>query len=123
MAWFDHQGCSLHYAEYGHGTPLILVDVRGHGRSDKTRERYSIQVVGWGVQERLSKITCPTLVISADHDDTSVAQKQIYVKLLPDARLAVIENSRHATPLDQPEVFNATLLDFLKTVETTTQDH
>jgi hypothetical protein len=25
--------------------------------------------------------------------------------------------------LDQPEVFNATLLEFLKTVETTTQDH
>jgi len=25
--------------------------------------------------------------------------------------------------LDQPDVFNATLLDFLKTVETTTQDH
>jgi pimeloyl-ACP methyl ester carboxylesterase len=35
----------------------------------------------------------------------------------------VIEDSRHATPLDQPEHFNNTLLDFLKTVETTTQDH
>ena len=68
MAWFDHEGCSLHYEEYGHGTPLVLihglgsssqdwelqipvlsrhyrvivVDVRGHGRSDKPRERYSI---------------------------------------------------------------------------------
>ena len=80
-------------------------------------------IVGWGVQEQLCRITCPTLVISADHDYTPVAQKEIYVKLLPDARLVVIEDSRHATPLDQPEVFNATLLDFLKTVETTTQDH
>ena len=80
-------------------------------------------IVGWGVQEQLSRITCPTLVISADHDYTPVAQKEIYVKLLPDARLVVIEDSRHATPLDQPEVFNATLLEFLKTVETTTQDH
>lgn len=267
MAWFDHEGCSLHYEEYGHGTPLILihglgsssqdwelqvpvlarhyrlivVDVRGHGRSDKPRERYSIEgftydlialiehldlppahvvglsmggmiafqlavdepgrvkslcivnsapqvkvrsareywwwakrwtlarvlslatvgkalgdrlfpkpaqadlrrkmaerwakndkraylasfdaIVGWGVQERLSRITCPTLVISADHDYTPVAQKENYVKLLPDARLVVIEDSRHATPLDQPEVFNTTLLDFLETVETTTQDH
>ena len=25
MAWFDHEGCSLHYEEYGHGTPLILI--------------------------------------------------------------------------------------------------
>jgi len=52
-----------------------------------------------------------------------VAQKENYVKLLPDARLVVIKDSRHATPLDQPEVFNTTLLDFLETVETTTQDH
>lgn len=267
MACFDHKGCTLYYAEYGHGAPLILIhglgsssqdwemqvpvlsrhyrlvvlDVRGHGRSQKPRERYSIQgftadlvalidhlqlgpahvvglsmggmiafqlavdepqrlkslcivnsapevkvrsandywqwakrwslarllsldtigkalgerlfpkpeqatlrqamrqrwatndkraylasfdaIVGWGVQERLSTITCPTLVISADHDYTPVAQKQNYVKLLPDARLVVIEDSRHATPLDQPELFNHTLLDFLKTVETTTQDH
>ncbi|SDV01515.1 alpha/beta fold hydrolase [Pseudomonas mucidolens] len=267
MAYFEHEGCTLHYEEYGHGVPLILihglgsscqdwelqvpvlakhyhlvvVDIRGHGRSDKPRERYSIEgfsadllaliehlrlepahvvglslggmiafqlavdqphllrslcivnsapqvkvrtasdywqwakrwslarilsldtigkalsnrlfpapeqadlrrkmtarwakndkhaylasfdaIVGWGVQERLSRITCPTLVISADHDYTPVAQKEIYVKLLPDAQLVVIENSRHATPLDQPEVFNTTLLDFLKNVETTTQDH
>jgi pimeloyl-ACP methyl ester carboxylesterase len=68
MAYFEHEGCNLHYEEYGHGTPLLLVhglgsstldweeqipalsaryrvivpDVRGHGRSDKPRERYSI---------------------------------------------------------------------------------
>jgi 3-oxoadipate enol-lactonase len=52
-----------------------------------------------------------------------VAQKENYVKLLPNARLVVFENVHHATPLDQPEVFNATLLDFPKTVDTTTQDH
>ena len=68
MAYFEHDGCNLHYEEYGHGTPLLLVhglgsstldwemqipalaaryrvivpDIRGHGRSDKPRERYSI---------------------------------------------------------------------------------
>jgi pimeloyl-ACP methyl ester carboxylesterase len=45
-------------------------------------------------------------VISADHDYTPVALKEAYVKLLPNARLVVIEDSRHATPLDQPDVFN-----------------
>ncbi|AZF43785.1 Beta-ketoadipate enol-lactone hydrolase [Pseudomonas sp. R1-43-08] len=52
-----------------------------------------------------------------------MAHKEIYVKLLPNARLVVIEDSRHATPLDQPEVFNATLLDFPNSVDATTQDH
>src|SRR3979490_2760123 len=68
MAYFEHDGCNLHYEEYGKGPALILVhglgsscldwelqipllstqyrlivvDVRGHGRSDKPRERYSI---------------------------------------------------------------------------------
>ena len=25
MAYFEHEGCNLHYEEYGHGTPLLLV--------------------------------------------------------------------------------------------------
>ena len=267
MAWFDHEGCSLHYEEYGHGTPLILihglgsssqdwelqvpvlarhyrlivVDVRGHGRSDKPRERYSIPgfsadivaliehlnlgpahyvglsmggmigfqlavdqpqllkslcivnsapevklrsandywqwfkrwslmrvlslatigkalggklfpkpeqadlrqkmserwakndkraylasfdaIVGWGVQERLSRVTCPTLIVTADRDYTPVALKETYVKLLPNARLVVIADSRHATPLDQPERFNQTLLEFLAAADIQSQDH
>ncbi|WP_017903337.1 alpha/beta fold hydrolase [Pseudomonas asplenii] len=267
MAYFEHDGCMLHYEEHGQGTPVLLVhglgssgldwelqvpvlaehyrvivvDVRGHGRSDKPRQRYSIAgftadvvaliehlelgpthlvglsmggmigfqlaverprllrslcvvnsapevkvrsandywqwakrwslarllslnsigkalgsmlfpkpeqaelrrkmaerwarndkraylasfdaIVGWGVQERLSAITCPTLIVSADRDYTPVSLKQSYVKLIPDARLVVINDSRHATPLDQPKVFNRTLLEFLRAVETTTQDH
>jgi pimeloyl-ACP methyl ester carboxylesterase len=77
-------------------------------------------IVGWGVQERLSKVSCPTLIVSADRDYTPVALKENYVKLLPDARLVVIADSRHATPLDQPEHFNQTLLEFLTAVDTTT---
>jgi len=74
-------------------------------------------IIGWGVQERLGRITCPTLVVSADRDYTPVTLKQAYVERLPNARLVVIEDSRHATPLDQPQVFNSTLLDFLEQVD------
>lgn len=68
MSYFEHDGCQLHYEDYGRGMPVVLVhglgssirdweyqipalagryrvvalDVRGHGRSDKPRERYSI---------------------------------------------------------------------------------
>lgn len=261
MSYFDNDCCQLHYEEYGHGAPVLLVhglgsstrdweyqipelarhyrvialDVRGHGRSDKPRERYSIRgfaedvaalieylqlpqvhlvgismggmigfqlgvdhpellkslcivnsgpevkakrprdyieiakrwslsrllsldtiakalgkllfpkpeqaelrqkilqrwpqndkraylasldaIIGWGVRERLARISCPTLVITADRDYTPVAQKQAYVDELPNARLLVIEDSRHATPLDQPEHFNSSLLAFLAEVE------
>jgi pimeloyl-ACP methyl ester carboxylesterase len=261
MPYFEHQGCSLHYEEYGHGSPVLLVhglgssaqdweyqipalaeryrvitvDVRGHGQSGKPRERYSIAgfsadikalldhldvgpvhlvglsmggmigfqlavdhphllqsltivnsapevkiksfgdfrqyarrwllarlfsmeaigkalgknlfprpeqselrhkiakrwaqndkraylasfgaIVGWGVQEKLSQISCPTLVVTAKYDYTPVALKEAYVRLINEAKLVVIEDSRHATPLDQPEAFNRTLVDFLSSVE------
>lgn len=257
MPYFDNDGCQLHYEDYGHGAPLLLVhglgsstrdweyqipvlaqhyrvialDVRGHGRSDKPRGAYRIAdfaddvaalieylqlppvhlvgismggmigfqlgvdrpellrsltivnsgpevkakspgdwleiakrwtlsrllsletiakalakllfpkpeqaelrrkveerwpqndkhaylasldaIIGWGVRERLKRITCPTLVISADRDYTPVERKREYVAEMPNARLLVIENSRHATPLDQPERFNSALLAFL----------
>ncbi|MDM8349390.1 alpha/beta hydrolase [Pseudomonas sp. sp1636] len=263
MSYFDNDGCQLHYEDYGQGAPLLLVhglgsstrdweyqipalaaqyrviaiDIRGHGRSDKPRERYSIAgfaedvaaliehlgfdrvhlvgismggmigfqlgverpellkslcivnsgpevkaksprdyleiakrwslsrllsldsiakalgkllfpkpeqaelrrkieerwplndkraylasldaIIGWGVRERLARISCPTLVISADRDYTPIAQKAAYVKEMPNARLLVIENSRHATPLDQPQRFNSSLLAFLEEVEQT----
>lgn len=83
-------------------------------RNDKRAYLASFDaIVGWGVQERLSRITCPTLVISADRDYTPIAIKQAYVKLIPNARLVVIDNSRHATPLDQPEDFNRIVLEFI----------
>jgi pimeloyl-ACP methyl ester carboxylesterase len=263
MSYYDNDGCQLHYDDYGKGAPVLLVhglgsstrdweyqipelaahyrviaiDIRGHGRSDKPRERYSIAgfaedvsaliehlgfdgvhlvgismggmigfqlgvdrpellksltivnsgpevkansprdyleiakrwslsrllsldtiakalgkmlfpkpeqaelrrkieerwpqndkraylasldaIIGWGVRERLARITCPTLVISADRDYTPVAQKEAYVKEMPNARLLVIEDSRHATPLDQPQRFNSSLLAFLEQVEQT----
>jgi pimeloyl-ACP methyl ester carboxylesterase len=79
-------------------------------------------IVGWGVQERLGAIDCPTLVISADHDYTPVAVKEHYVTLIPNAHLAVIDDSRHATPLDQPERFNQTLLRFIAKADNTLKD-
>ncbi|MDD0844161.1 alpha/beta fold hydrolase [Pseudomonas sp. Gutcm_11s] len=73
-------------------------------------------IIGWSVRERLPAITCPTLVVTADRDYTPVALKEAYVRELPDARLVVIERSRHATPMDQPERFNAVLDEFLAQV-------
>jgi len=68
---------------------------------------------GWSVSESLGDIRSPTLVISADQDYTPVSYKKLYVSKMPDAELAVVADSRHATPLDQPDRFNRILADFL----------
>ncbi|HIP72106.1 MAG TPA: alpha/beta fold hydrolase [Anaerolineae bacterium] len=68
---------------------------------------------GWSVRDRIGQIQCPALVLASDQDYTPVAAKEAYVAEIPDARLVVIENSRHAAPIDQPDVVNTAILNFL----------
>lgn len=70
-------------------------------------------LVTWSVVPQLSKLHMPTLFIAAEHDYTSVDDKKSYVEQIPNARMVVVQNSRHGTPLDQPEVLNDHVLDFL----------
>ena len=67
----------------------------------------------WNLEHRLSSITCPTCLISGEHDFFPLALKEAYAKKMPDARLVVIPNSGHFTPMDEPEQFNAALMSFL----------
>ena len=71
---------------------------------------------GWGVAYRLGDIRCPVLFIAADQDYVPVALKQGYVDRLPNARMVVIPNSRHALPMEKPREFNQALVDFLASV-------
>jgi 3-oxoadipate enol-lactonase len=73
-------------------------------------------LIGWSVRQRLSRIQCPVLVVSSDMDYTPVANKEAYVRQIPTAQLHVVANSRHATPIDQPEALNTAVLHFLHTV-------
>ncbi len=70
-------------------------------------------MLGWNVVDQLGAIACPTLILAADQDYSPVAAKEAYVKLIPHARLVVIPEAHHATPIEQPEKFNAALTDFL----------
>jgi 3-oxoadipate enol-lactonase len=70
-------------------------------------------LIGWSVSDRLSKIRCPTLIVSADQDYTPVAYKEHYTKLIPGARLAVIPDSRHMLPVERPGEFNRVVVEFL----------
>lgn len=67
----------------------------------------------WSVVEQLDQLSVPVLIVTADQDYTPVSFKQAYALQLHDAELVVIENSRHATPLDQTERFNQVVSRFL----------
>ena len=68
---------------------------------------------GWSVAEHISKIRCPVLVIASDQDYTPVEWKRAYAAQIPGAVVAVLRDSRHVAPMDQPEEFNRVVLEFL----------
>lgn len=70
-------------------------------------------IVGWSVTEHLPKMNIPTLILTGDRDNTTVEAKEKYMAKLPQAELVVIENSGHASPVDQPELFNEALMAYL----------
>lgn len=70
-------------------------------------------LIGWTVTERLGAIACPTLVVGADQDYTSVAFKQQYTGMIPNARLAVVRGARHMLPVERPAEFNEIVQAFL----------
>lgn len=70
-------------------------------------------IVGWSVVKKLPALTMPVLVIAADQDYSFVDDKAVYMPLMSNAQLLVIEDSRHATPVEHPEAFNQAVLSFL----------
>lgn len=71
------------------------------------------ELMNWGMGEKITEIPHQTLVIASDMDYTSVDYKKSYVEKMQNARLVVVENSRHGIVLDQAEKLNDELLKFL----------
>ena len=67
----------------------------------------------WGLDDKVSEILHPTLVVASDMDYTPIEYKKAYVDKMKNAKLVVIENSRHGIVLDQAEKLNHELLKFL----------
>lgn len=71
-------------------------------------------IVGWSVMDRVEAIHCPTLVIASSEDYTPLAVKKAYVERMVKARLVVIDDARHAVPVERPGQFNTVLATFLE---------
>ena len=70
-------------------------------------------IVGFNVVPRIGTISVPTLIVASDHDYTPVARKQEYARLMPDARVVVVSDSRHALPIEEPRKLQPILDAFL----------
>jgi len=87
--------------------------IQRFAENDRNAYEHTMRAIGkFDVSDRLDRIQCPVLVLASDRDYTPVAAKEAYVSRLADARLVVIRDSGHASPIDQPEQVNEALLEF-----------
>jgi 3-oxoadipate enol-lactonase len=67
--------------------------------------------------DRLSEIKIPTLILVGEEDPgTPVAASEAMHKRIQNSKLVIIKDARHLSNVEQPEVFNANLLTFLKSL-------
>jgi len=67
----------------------------------------------WNAESRLHAIHAPTLVIGAEHDLTTSAEKRRWCARLPHGRFVEFPGSHHHSEQDSPERFNREVLAFL----------
>ncbi len=80
----------------------------------------SLRGMGTGSQqwvgERLSEIRVPVLLTAGSLDVKYVEIARGMAAAFPEATLRIIEDAGHAAHLEQPQAFNSTVLDFLRSV-------
>lgn len=92
--------------------------VRRWAENDKQGYLWSVDaIMGWSIVDRLPSITAPTLLVSSEHDYTPISDKNRIAAVMPRAALAVVEDARHALPVEKPDAFNGLLRDFLARVD------
>ena len=86
--------------------------------SDQKQVSQSFKNWSLGTQDdlrpELTKINCPVLWISGEHDPKFTTLAKEACELLPNSEHLVIKNSGHRAPWDQPSKFRAIINDFLK---------
>ena len=94
--------------------PLRSVFVERWATNDPGAYREAMRaIIGWSVADRIADIDCPTLVLASDQDYTPLADKQAWAERMANAELVVIDDARHALPMEKPEAFNAAVETFL----------
>ncbi|MDR0848556.1 MAG: alpha/beta hydrolase [Propionibacteriaceae bacterium] len=76
--------------------------------------RITRSIDGVDVRPELSKITCPTLVVSSEFDNLTPKYLQLEIlSLIPDSQYAVIMGAGHVVVYEKPHEFTRVALGFL----------
>ena len=71
----------------------------------------------FALEDKMRSLDVPTLVITGDEDEPCIETSVFMKRCIPKSGLAVIPQSGHAVNLEEPDLFNRLVLDFLTAVE------
>lgn len=71
----------------------------------------------FALEAKMRALDIPTLIMVGDEDDPCIEPGVFMKRCIPRSGLAVFPQSGHAINLEEPDLFNRTLLDFLTAVE------
>jgi 3-oxoadipate enol-lactonase len=95
---------------------LAKTRIKSNARSAYVRNL--LAVMRFNVSNRLGDIAAPTLVVSGDRDSMVPHElKESLVFGIPNAKIEIVNDSGHATPIDSPDIFNDVLVKFLHEVD------
>jgi len=123
QAWTDtlDKAATRQESEYGRDEQRLAKELRVGARAlGEVGEHYvrGIANVERGVMAHptftdATKISVPTLVIVGENDKGYLASAGYFESKLPDGRKVVVEGAAHAAMLEQPDIVNAAVHDFL----------
>jgi 3-oxoadipate enol-lactonase len=95
--------------------PLRQLLIEQVTKADPRAYRAAMLNLGlFNVVRRLGEVKAPTLVITGQNDTTVDPQRQkVLVNNIAGARQVIIPGAGHAVSIDQPELFNQALMEFL----------
>jgi pimeloyl-ACP methyl ester carboxylesterase len=62
----------------------------------------------------LRTLRVPTLVLVGEEDAPALEPSRFLARTIPDATLVVLPKTGHTLQLEEPEAFNAAILDFVR---------
>ncbi|QFZ21580.1 proline iminopeptidase-family hydrolase [Saccharothrix syringae] len=68
----------------------------------------------YSLVDELASVRVPTLVVRGEHDEITPAAAAPFHELIPGARLEVVPDASHLPHLENPDRFDAVLVEFLK---------
>ena len=71
----------------------------------------------YALEDKLRALQVPTLIMLGDEDEPCVEPAVFMKRAIPGSGLSVFPQSGHAINLEEPDLFNRTVLDFLTAVE------